>query len=154
LGGERSQEYISIDGAQATLILAVAAAIKNLHWKDFELLVDLVFRQSGWRRVSAVGEKMKSVDIELEDTITGDQYQVQVKSRATTETAAACRAELSSSSFRKSYLVVHSWEGTPFAMARDSQAGSDAAFEVILCERLSRMVVEAGLTGWLRDKLA
>jgi hypothetical protein len=150
LSGERSSEYLALAGAKDALVMKAAHAIKSLHWKDFELLVDLVFRQSGWRRVSAVGETMKSVDIELEDPITGDQYQVQVKSRATLETANKCKEEFSTSEFRKYYFVVH----TPDHELLGAADLDDDAFEVILSERLARMVVDAGLTGWLLDKIS
>ncbi|XYH92975.1 restriction endonuclease [Sorangium sp. So ce1128] len=135
--------------AKNALVLKTAQAIKNLHWKDFELLVDLVFRQSGWRRVSAVGTTMKSVDIELEDPIAGDRYQVQIKSRATMEIASKCKEEFSASSFRKYYFVVH----TPDHELLGAKDLDDDGFEVILPERLARMVVDGGLTGWLRDKI-
>jgi hypothetical protein len=36
-----------------------------LTWQDFELLVDLVFANSGWRRVGQLGKTQKTVDIEL-----------------------------------------------------------------------------------------
>jgi hypothetical protein len=91
LSGERSPEYLAVVEAKKLLASMVEKAIRGLHWKDFELLVDLVFTQSGWRRVTAVGETMKSVDLELEDPITGDQYQVQVKSTATKATVDSTR---------------------------------------------------------------
>jgi hypothetical protein len=149
LSGERSTEFLALAESKNALIVKTAHAIKTLHWRDFELLVDLVFRQSGWRRVSAVGEKMKSVDIELEDPITGDQYQVQVKSRATKEVASKCKEEISASAFRKYYLVVHTAD--PELLGATDL--NDDEFEVILTERLAGMVVDGGLTGWLLDKI-
>ena len=53
-----------------------------MHWKDFETLVDLLFRQAGWRRLSVLGETMKYADLELEEPITMERYQVQIKSAA------------------------------------------------------------------------
>ncbi len=46
------------------------------------MLIDLIFRQSGWRRISFVGKSKKFSDSDLEDPITGDLYQVQIKSEA------------------------------------------------------------------------
>jgi hypothetical protein len=149
LSGERSAEFLALAESKNRLIAQTARAIRTLHWKDFELLVDLVFRQSGWRRVSAVGERMKSVDIELEDPITGDQYQVQVKSRATMEIATKCKEEFAASAFRKHYLVVHT--PTPDLLGA-TNLNSDE-FEIILAERLAGMVVDGGLTSWLLDKI-
>jgi len=58
--------------------LAVAAkkAIEQLHWKDYETLVDLVFRDTGWIRVSILGQQVKGYDLELREPITQDKYQV------------------------------------------------------------------------------
>jgi hypothetical protein len=149
LSGERSTEFLALAESKKNLIAKIASAIKTLHWKDFELLVDLVFRQSGWRRVSTVGERMKSVDIELEDQITGDQYQVQVKSQATMEVASKCKEEFRAAAFRKYYLVVH----TPDPELLGATDLNSDEFELILTERLAQMVVDGGLTGWLLDKI-
>jgi hypothetical protein len=150
LNGERSPEYLALATSKNDLESTAARAITNLHWKDFELLVDLVFRQSGWRRISAVGETMKSVDLELEDSITGDQYQVQVKSRAAKTTAIKCKEDFRASAFRRYYFVVH----TPDTDLLDAADLDDDHFEVILPGRLARMVVDGGLTGWLLDKIS
>ena len=44
----------------------VEGGLSPLHPNDFEILVDLVFRNAGWRRVSSVGGAMKFVDMELD----------------------------------------------------------------------------------------
>ena len=150
LSGERSPEYLAVVEAKNLLVSTVEKAIRGLHWKDFELLVDLVFTQSGWRRVTAVGETMKSVDLELEDPITGDQYQVQVKSTATKATVDKYKAEFSAEAFRKFYFVVH----TPAPDLVGSDDDESGVFEVILPERLSQMVVDAGLTAWLLERIS
>lgn len=155
INGDPSPEVLALDRATEELAQAVTEAIRSLHWKDFELLVDLVFRQSGWRRTSALGETMKSVDLELQEPITADRYQVQIKSRATRAEAEKYKAEvekdqgdLSSRAFRRMYFVVHSPEGD-FSEGLDSDA-----FKMIFPERLGRWVVEAGLTRWLKDRVA
>lgn len=55
--------------ARTALIDEVQGALRELHWKDFETLVDLLFRQAGWRRLSMLGETMKYADLELEEPI-------------------------------------------------------------------------------------
>lgn len=54
-----------------------------LSWQDFELLVDLIFSASGWRRVGVVGGSQETVDIELVLPSTGDRAFVQIKSATT-----------------------------------------------------------------------
>ena len=83
LNNQPSEAHQEISRAKNELIEEVEKGLKGLHWKDFETLVDLAFRNAGWRRTSIIGETMKFVDMELEEPITGDLYQVQVKSAAT-----------------------------------------------------------------------
>ena len=82
LDGEGSPAYSAVSVAVDSLAREVSAAIQSLHWKDFETLVDLLFRQAGWRRLSVLGETMKYADLELEEPITEERYQVQIKSSA------------------------------------------------------------------------
>ena len=82
LNAEKSPAYNAASEALSSLSKEVSNAIKSLHWKDFESLVDLLFRNAGWRRLSVLGETMKYADLELEEPITGDRYQVQIKSKA------------------------------------------------------------------------
>ena len=149
LSATPSPEFEAVRVARSTLAAEVEKAIRLLHWKDFELLVDLVFRQSGWRRTSLLGETMKSVDLELEDTVSGDKYQVQVKSRADQNVLSACQADFCVESFRRFYLVVH----TPEGGLEDVVTPSDADVQLVKTDRLATMVVDAGLTGWLLDKI-
>lgn len=67
---------------QSEMTGVVAQAIAMLHWTDFETLVDLVFARSGWHRTSALGGRIKDVDLELENTVTSERAFVQIKSSA------------------------------------------------------------------------
>lgn len=57
--------------------------IAELHWAEFETLVDLMFARGGWRRTSTLGKTMPDVDLILDQPVTGERAWVQVKSRAT-----------------------------------------------------------------------
>ena len=81
LNGTRSPLATAISDQLATLAQHLTEAIKEFHWKDFETLVDLVFRDAGWIRVSVLGQHAKAYDLELRESITGYRYVVQVKSR-------------------------------------------------------------------------
>lgn len=59
----------------------VADLIRLLVPHDFELLVDLIFTASGWRRIGVVGKTQKTIDIALELPSTGERAFVQVKSK-------------------------------------------------------------------------
>lgn len=149
LNDQPSEAFQSISEAKEVLIAKVREGLKLLYWKDFETLTDLLFRSAGWRRISFVGETMKYVDIELEEPVTGDLYQVQVKSTATVVDFQKYAQEFSQRSFRKLYFVVHS----PERDLANYQPTADKNVELILPQRLAQMVVEFGLVGWLLKKI-
>ncbi len=62
LNAESSPACQAVMSARTALIREVKAALGGLYWKDFETLVDLLFRHAGWRRLSALGETMKFAD--------------------------------------------------------------------------------------------
>lgn len=149
IDGHRSAELIALDNSRIALVSAVQAAIKELHWKDFETLVDLVFRGAGWRRLSLLGEQMKFTDLELQEPITGKLYQVQVKSKADIAAFEEYDRLCQGSSFAQMFFVVHS--PSP-ALERYKPASSQP--DLILSDRLAEMIVDGGLTKWLMDKVS
>jgi hypothetical protein len=148
LNNVASPAALQLRETHSALIVAVANAIKMLHWKDFETLVDLVFRDAGWRRISVLGETMKFADLELEEPVTGDRYQVQVKSEASVRDFERYEREFQDKNFRRLYFVVH----TPTQNLSEYQPNSSSV-ELILSDRLAAMVVDAGLVNWLQDKV-
>jgi hypothetical protein len=149
INDQPSEVFQAISKAKETLVAEIEKGLRRLHWRDFETLADLLFRNAGWRRISLLGETMKYVDMELEEPVTGDLYQVQVKSAATVDDFKEYIQSFSHGSFRKLYFVVHS----PEEKLADYQAVADENVELILPGRLAQMVVEFGLTDWLSKKV-
>jgi Restriction endonuclease len=120
-----------------------------LHWKDFETLVDLVFRAAGWRRVSVLGQQAKACDLELREPITGRRYVVQVKSQATLDDLSATIANFSPKDFERIFFVVHS-------PAHDLATATDVPdhVDIVSPQRLGQLALDAGLVGWLEDKVS
>lgn len=147
LNAERSLPYQAVKNARDLLIKETQAALRELHWKDFETLVDLVFRQAGWRRLSKLGETMKYADLELEEPVTGERYQVQVKSSADVRDFCTYRDQFARQGFRKLFFVVH----TPSTSL--SQQQSSPSVELVLPSRLSAMVIDSGLVLWILAKI-
>jgi hypothetical protein len=150
LNNQPSDAFRAISEAKTILIEEVERGLKGLHWKDFETLVDLVFRNAGWRRTSIVGETMKFVDMELEEPVTGDLYQVQVKSAAIVDDFEEYAQKFSSEKFRKLYFVVHSPEPKLANYQNENYKGK---VELILSRQLAKMVVDFGLIDWLLKKI-
>ncbi len=61
---------------------AIKNLIADLHWKDFEQLVDLILIRSGWERISTVGDTQEAIDIAVENAVSNERAFVQVKSEA------------------------------------------------------------------------
>jgi hypothetical protein len=148
MNSKSSLEYNEIEECKISLIGSVEKGIKKLHWKDFETFVDLVFRVSGWRRLSMVGGPMKFTDLELEDPITKDQYQVQIKSQATWSDFDGYTKQFNRQLHRKLYFVVHTPDKKLAALQELPQD-----IELILPGRLSEMVVRLGLVDWLMSHI-
>jgi hypothetical protein len=149
LEGTRSELAAQISNQRQTLAHHMEAAIRELHWKDYETLADLVFRYAGWERVSVLGQHAKAYDLELREPITGDRYIVQVKSQATYSDLVKTVNQFSADDFRKVFFVVHS-------PARDLQDATDfpAHVELVDSAHLARLALDAGLSQWLEEKVA
>ena len=63
--------------------------IRELHWAEFETLIDLIFTRNGWRRTSLLGGKMPDVDLIVEQPLTCEVAWVQVKTGIPTGTGSS-----------------------------------------------------------------
>lgn len=149
LAGASSPLARAISRRRSALAESLALAIKELHWKDFETLVDLIFRHAGWLRVSVLGQQAKGYDLELREPITGDRYVVQVKSQAALSDLNHTLASFSPIDYRRVFFVVHSPD-QDLASAIDLPAH----VEIVRPALLANLAVEAGLASWLEQKMS
>ena len=132
--------------AENQMVQKIIPLMHLLTWQDFELLVDLVFSNSGWRRLGQVGKTQKTVDIELMLPTTGERAFVQIKSTAGKRDLDEYLARLRhSGTYDRMFFVWHSGD-----------VGEVKESNVVLIDpvRLARMVFDAGLTTWLREKVS
>lgn len=148
INDEHTPEYTAVIDAREELVYRTEALIKHLHWRDFEVLVDLVFEGAGWIRRSAVGKTAKYSDIEFEDWINKELYQVQVKSRSTLKEFFDYKTQFNANNFRKFFYVVHSPDNT--LATHVEPPGSPVV--LVPPRQLSEMVVNAGLVSWVLEK--
>lgn len=146
LNDQSLPEVEAAAAARLRLIECCTTLITLLTPKDFELLVDLIFVASGWRRTGVLGGTQKTVDIELELPTTGERAFVQVKSATGGETLAAYVDELERRGEDRLFFAYHS-------AAHDLQAASDRV-TVLGPQRLAAMALEAGLVDWLIRKVS
>ena len=122
------------------------ALIEQLDWRDFEVLVDLIFAGSGWQRSSGVGGSGQAdTDLILEQAATGERAFVQVKSRATPTVFADYVERFEASGYQRLFFVCHSPSGV-------LRAPADPRIHIWLGDTLAGQAVQAGLFDWLIEK--
>lgn len=146
LQDQKPEEVIQAEIARTQLLQSCENLIKLLPWPDFELLVDLIFTQSGWRRVGSLGGTQKTADIELAQPMTGEQAIVQVKSSTTARELAEYEAAFAGMTADRYFYVWHT--------SKDPLVATLKNLTVIGPDRLAEHVLNAGLYDWLIQKNA
>jgi hypothetical protein len=132
--------------AENQMVQKIIPLMRLLTWQDFELLVDLVFANSGWRRLGHVGKTQKTVDIELMLPTTGERAFAQIKSFAAKGDLAVYLDRLTNSeAYDRMFFV---WYSGDVGEVEETNA------VLIGPDRLARMVFDAGLTSWLLQKVS
>jgi hypothetical protein len=129
--------------ARQAMTAAAAVLIAGLHWRDFELLADLIFASGGWRRVSSVGgpDQVDS-DLVLEQATTGERAMVQVKSSAGQAVIDDYARRFTDGGWNRCFLVCHSPAG-------ELTAPDLPRFHLWQGSSLAEQAVKAGLLDWL-----
>ena len=145
INGEQIPEVERGIAALKEMNASIVGMMKKLIPQDFELLVDLVFTASGWRRLGAVGGTQKTIDLDLILPTTGERAFVQVKSNTTqTEFDEYAKEFQFLGSYQKMFYVYHSGEVET----------DDERFFLVGNERFAEMVIDAGLVSWLIRKVS
>lgn len=145
INGEQTPELASALDALAKLRGSANDLMKLLGWRDFEMLVDLVFSTAGWRRQGVVGKTQKSIDLDLVMPVTGERVFVQVKSKSTT-------AEVRKYALKIDELGLY--DRMFFAYHSGCVRFEDDRVVVLGPEKLAEMVIDAGLIDWLIRKVS
>jgi hypothetical protein len=80
INGKELSEVTEAKKALQNLELKISYLIRHLQWKDFEILIDLIFRQAGWQRLGVAGKAEKTLDLDLLSPVTNEKAIVQIKS--------------------------------------------------------------------------
>lgn len=146
INGESSPEEARAEKAYRELEQSLQEIIHRLHWKEFELLTDLIFRQAGWQRVGELGKTQKSIDLDLFSPITNESILVQVKSEAGISEFEKFEEYALNRGTNLYYFVVH----------KPSQslinASSSSQITIWSVEQIAHLVVNYGLVDWLIAK--
>lgn len=148
INGEVEPLAAKAEAAQAAVIEVAKAMITKLHWKDFEVLVDRIFADSGWRRVGVLGETQADVDLVVEQTATRERAFVQVKSKANTAVLKDYLERFSSAGdCGRMFFICHS-------PSRDlaKAAPPHSKVELWFADTLARRAVRSGQFEWLIER--
>lgn len=130
--------------ARAAMLASIGDLLAELDPYDFEVLVDLVFAQGGWRRVSALGGAQSDTDLVAIQPLTGERAFVQIKSQATKQDfEASMQKYRESSGLSRMYFACHSPIGVWGSSSNDVTLWTR--------EALAQRVLDAGLFDWLCD---
>ena len=109
INGDKIPQVERAVAALETMKASVLELMRKLGPRDFEILVDLVFTSSGWRRLGKVGGPQKTLDLDLMLPSTGHKAFVQVKSTTTSAELAEYVAQLDQhDSYDWMFYVFHS----------------------------------------------
>ncbi|WP_148650150.1 restriction endonuclease [Lysobacter capsici] len=142
INAELSEEVKHAEIVRSELIHSLVPLIRRLGPRDFEVLVELIFGASGWRRIDSTGGTRKLLDLDLELPSTGERAFVQVKARTSQAEFEAYAQQGKDGVFSRMFYVYHTGAVTT----------DDEAITVIEATRLARMTLDAGLTDWVIRK--
>lgn len=139
INGEKSPDVEAAIEASRKLKVATLKLIRKLGPRDFELLVDLMFASSGWRRVGVLGKTQKTLDLDLILPTTGERAFVQVKSNTTSAELADYVEKIEDGPYERMFFVFHSGK---------AETG-DPRVVLLGPDELPDLVADAGLVSWL-----
>ena len=125
--------------------------IKQLHDKDFEIFVDLIFRYAGWSRFGQMGKTIKDIDIQLVSPVTKKSAVVQVKSSLNKSRFREVEKvfEDMENSYDEYFIVFHSPEDDLLKYLKTRTQNEKIIIWNV--EKLAELSINAGLINWLID---
>ena len=146
INGEDEPALRAATSALNAMRSAAKSMIAELHWADFEIMVDLIFARGGWQRVSVLGGTMADIDLLIEQPTIGEVASVQVKSRASQAVLDEHMSHFAASGLTRTFFVCHSPDG-PLS------TGGTPGVHVWTGDQLANVAVKSGLFEWLMDRV-
>jgi hypothetical protein len=144
---EQLKEVVEVEQAMGLLKIKLIFLIQHLQWKDFEILVDLIFRQAGWQRVGDKGKTQKTLDLELYAPVTGERAIVQIKSQSNLKEFEQYQDDFAKmNDYDKFFYVVHSDKGGL------TNYENETDIKLYLVDKVTDLTIAAGLVEWVIKK--
>jgi hypothetical protein len=152
INGKTPSQIVESRAAHDAFVSKVEQLVRNLRWKDFELLVDLIFREAGWKRLGPIGKTQKSIDLELLSPLLNEIISVQVKSEASLSVYNEYAKRLAEmDEYARSFFVVHSPDAG-LAKELESQKSKSSYLTVLGPRQVAQLCVDYGLSEWVMAK--
>lgn len=147
-GGPEPQAVEAL-ALQKQLVTMAEQLVAALHWRDFEILIDRIFADSGWRRVGVLGETQADVDLVVEQSATGERAFVQVKSQATPAVFQDYADRFKEyGDCDRMFFVCHSPKG------KLRQQANSPNIELWFADTIARKAIRAGQFEWLVQRVS
>lgn len=148
---EQMKEVVEVEQALFELKSKLILLIQNLQWKDFETLVDLIFRQAGWQRVSELGKTQKTLDLELLAPVTGERAIVQIKAQSNLKEFLDYEEKFvpMNNDYDKFFFVLHTDKNNSIRTYEENEV---TAVKIYLVDKVAELTISAGLVEWVIKK--
>lgn len=144
---EQMKEVVEVEQAMFNLKNKLTFLIQNLQWKDFETLVDLIFRQAGWQRVGDTGKTQKTLDLELFAPVTGERAIVQIKAQSDLQQFLSYQEQFATmNDYDKFFYVVHTAKNNLATYENETET------KLYLVDKVAELTISAGLVEWVIKK--
>lgn len=144
INNDQSKDVVEVEMAISHLKEKLRVLIQNLQWKDFETLVDLIFRQAGWQRLSEIGKTQKTLDLELLAPVTGERAIVQIKSDSNLKQFLEYQQRFEGmTDYNKIFYVVNNTDKSL------SEYNNDSETILYFGDKIAELTINSGLVDWV-----
>lgn len=153
INNEQTREVVEVEQAMFQLKSKLILLIQNLQWKDFETLVDLIFRQAGWQRVSDLGKTQKTLDLELLSPVTGERAIVQIKAQSNLKEFLDYEERFvpMNNDYDKFFFVLHTDKNDSIRTFHENEVSE---VKIYLVDKVADLTISAGLVEWVIKKVS
>ncbi len=148
INAEELPEIKTLRESLGNLNKDLGVLIQSLQWKDFEILIDLIFRQAGWQRTARIGGVEAIVDLRLITPVTNERAVVQIRSQSNLEKFRDCKNHFDNmkKDHDKFFYVVHS-------PADDlTNYSNETEIDLWFNDTITKLVINSGLIEWVIKK--
>jgi hypothetical protein len=150
LNGRVSRDVLDAQRSLTDLAAKLEPLIRKLNEDDFEVLIDLIFRQGGFYRTGKLGGTQKDIDLDLINPVSGEKVAIQVKSSASKRVFDdyLTRFGNMAGGYSRFIFATHSPQGKWGDTAKCAESNT----ELWLADKIAEQAARLGLAGWLIDK--